>query len=177
MNKKKIISVIAGLIVIFGIWINDKKLIRLGESLFSENEMNIVNDNKDENSLKLIKCIDGDTAEFSEIGKTRFLLIDTPESTNKIEPYGKKASQYTCNSLRSAKHISYEYEGAKKDHYGRSLAYIFVDGELLQEKIAKEGFVKKLYKSKKQKTYKYERKIIDAIDDKYDMYEGIKWIS
>ena len=38
--------------------------------------------------VKLDKCVDGDTAWFyynNEVSKFRFLAIDTPESTNKIE--------------------------------------------------------------------------------------------
>ena len=40
----------------------------------------------------LNKCVDGDTAWFNVDGKiikTRFLAIDTPESTKEIEEYGK----------------------------------------------------------------------------------------
>lgn len=127
------------------------------------------NINTGDNEIKLIKCIDGDTAKFSKIDKTRFLLIDTPESTNKIEEYGKVASKYTCNKLKKAKKITYEYDGAKKDKYGRILAYIFVDGKLLQEEIAKQGFVKKFYEYKS--FYKYKRRISKAINDKYNIFE------
>lgn len=59
--------------------------------------------------------IDGDTAHFyqmndskSEKGrvvKVRFIGIDTPESTGKIEPFGKKASRFTGSKLDSAKTI------------------------------------------------------------------------
>ena len=48
--------------------------------------------------VTLDKCVDGDTAWFNVDGKktkVRFLYIDTPESTNEIEPYGKEASEYT----------------------------------------------------------------------------------
>ena len=42
--------------------------------------------------VKLDKCIDGDTVHFIYKGKSnkfRFLAIDTPESTTKIEKLGK----------------------------------------------------------------------------------------
>ena len=45
-------------------------------------------------SAELEKCIDGDTAIFKigeESIKTRFLYIDTPESTTRHDPYGKEA--------------------------------------------------------------------------------------
>ncbi|MDF9867206.1 endonuclease YncB(thermonuclease family) [Bacilli bacterium PM5-3] len=122
------------------------------------------------NQVQLVKCIDGDTAQFTEIGKTRFLFIDTPESTNKIEPYGKQASRYTCDLLKKAKVITYEYDGNKKDRYNRTLAWIFVDNQLLQELIAKEGYVKKYYDYKDN--YKYEYRIRKSLNDKYHIFEG-----
>lgn len=128
-----------------------------------------ISNNNSQNIVKLEKCIDGDTAQFSEIGKTRFLLIDTPESTTKIEPYGKAASSYTCDLLSKAKTITYEYDGNKKDRYNRTLAYIFVDGNLIQELIAKEGYVKKFYLYKSN--YKYYDKVYKSVNDKYYIFE------
>ena len=63
--------------------------------------------------VTLNKCVDGDTAYFmlnEKIIKTRFLAIDTPESTNEIEEYGKEASTFTCNALTNAKKIEIEYD-------------------------------------------------------------------
>lgn len=130
------------------------------------NEQSIENN---ENQISLVKCIDGDTANFTSIGKTRFLLIDTPESTNKVELYGKKAAKFTCDTLKKAKMITYEYDGSKKDRYDRTLAWIFVDGKLIQELLAKEGYVKKFYIYKKN--YKYEAQIRNSLNDKYGLFE------
>lgn len=94
--------------------------------------------------VTLSKCVDGDTAWFyldeKEI-KTRFLAIDTPESTNKIEAYGKEASNFTCDKLTNAKKIEIEYDenSDKTDKYNRDLVWVFVDNELLQNLIIKEG--------------------------------------
>ena len=63
--------------------------------------------------VTLNKCVDGDTAWFNlnnEKIKARFLAIDTPESTNRIDPYGKEASEFTCNLLKTAKKIEIEYD-------------------------------------------------------------------
>lgn len=54
--------------------------------------------------------IDGDTTHFNvpttinEDGvlKARYLAVNTPESTGQIEPYGKKASNYTHETLQAA---------------------------------------------------------------------------
>ena len=79
--------------------------------------------------------------------KVRFLYIDTPESTNQIEPYGKEASDYTKEQLSNANTIELELnnDGDSEDKYGRLLAWVFVDGELLQKKLAQEGLVEKFY--------------------------------
>ena len=96
-------------------------------------------------TVDLVKCIDGDTAQFTKVGKTRFLYIDTPESTNKVEKYGKEASKYTCSKLTNAKTIHLQYDGTKKDKYKRTLAWVWVDGKLLQKDLVVKGYVKQFY--------------------------------
>lgn len=99
------------------------------------------------------KCVDGDTAKFEldkEIITTRFLAIDTPETkhpTKGEEPWGKEASNFTCNSLKTAKKIEIEYDSNsdKTDKYDRHLVWIFVDGELLQDNIIKKGYAEVAY--------------------------------
>lgn len=99
------------------------------------------------------KCVDGDTADFKingEVKKARFLAIDTPETkhpTKGEEPFGKEASNYTCDALKKAKKITLEYDDGsdKTDKYDRLLVWVFVDDELLQEKLVKEGLAKVAY--------------------------------
>ena len=60
--------------------------------------------------------VDGDTTHFhvpesvmaGGVLKARFLAVNTPESTGKIEEYGKKASQFTKEKLSSATSIIVE---------------------------------------------------------------------
>ena len=98
------------------------------------------------------KCTDGDTARFKIDGKdttVRFLAINAPEYTKTKEPYGKEASAYVCDALKSAETIELEYDdGSEKlDKYGRTLAWVYVDDVLLQEELVKRGLaeVKYLY--------------------------------
>ena len=106
----------------------------------------------------LSKCIDGDTARLiinNKEEKVRFLGIDSPESTNKIEKYGKKASNYTCNKLKNASKIEIEYDNKskKRDNYNRLLAYVFVDDKLIEESILKNGYAKVKYINSNYKYY------------------------
>ena len=61
--------------------------------------------------VALYQTIDGDTAHFTTkqknskgdtILKSRFYGIDTPESTGKVQPWGKPASKYTSEILEKA---------------------------------------------------------------------------
>ena len=111
----------------------------------------IININAYEKQIvTLKKCVDGDTSWFDLNGKTikaRFLGIDTPESTNKIEEYGIEASTYTCDKLKNANKIEIEYDANSKklDKYNRHLVWVFIDDELLQEDILKEGLAEVKY--------------------------------
>ena len=99
------------------------------------------------------KCVDGDTASFiinNEIKTVRFLAIDTPEvggGFKEEEPYGKEASDYTCNALKKGKNIYLEYDGNsdKEDKYGRILAFVYVDDSLLEAELVQNGLAKVAY--------------------------------
>lgn len=126
--------------------------------------------------VTLDRCIDGDTAWFyngDEKIKVRFLYIDTPESTRQIEPYGKEAKEYTKKLLTEAMTIELEWneDGDRQDKYGRYLAWVFVDGELLQEKIAREGLVEKFYDYGYEYTYKGD--VIAADEEAKRLKKGI----
>lgn len=113
-----------------------------------------VNVNAEEKKIVTFsKCTDGDTASVILNGeeiKLRFLAIDTPESVHPTigeEPFGKEASRYTCNALETAKKIEIEYDSNsdKLDKYDRHLVWVFVDGDLLQEKLIEKGLAEVAY--------------------------------
>jgi micrococcal nuclease len=100
--------------------------------------------------VKFSKCVDGDTAwlikDEKEI-KVRFLAIDAPEVGEQEEPFGKEASEFTCNKLKYAKKIEIEYDdnALEKDKYERHLVWIFVDDRLLQDEIVRNGWAEVTY--------------------------------
>ena len=103
--------------------------------------------------VKFVDSVDGDTAQFNMNGekiKVRFLAVDTPESvhpTKEVQVYGVEASNFTKDKLKNAKKIELEFDNNsdKTDKYGRYLAWIWVDGELLQNLLIKEGLGKVAY--------------------------------
>ncbi|KAF0226735.1 MAG: thermonuclease [Erysipelotrichaceae bacterium] len=108
----------------------------------------------DQSKALLLKCTDGDTAHFLLAGndeKVRFLSIDAPEIANddhpNPEPYGNQASDYTCNLLTKAKTIILQMDPYEddRDQYDRLLAWIWVDGKLLQAKLIEQGYAEVKY--------------------------------
>lgn len=91
-------------------------------------------------TAKFVKAVDGDTAKLSVKGRTyifRFLAVDTPETVKPNTPVafmGKKA-----------KKIQIQYDGNKTDKYGRKLAWIWIDGKLLQDKLVRKGYARVYY--------------------------------
>ena len=89
--------------------------------------------------IERVACIDGDTIIVND-KRIRLLAIDTPEIGKEIEPYGQEASDFTCDLIKSPDKIDLKQDiGNEIDKYNRDLAWVFVDGDLLQELIIQEG--------------------------------------
>lgn len=102
--------------------------------------------------VELASTVDGDTAKFIYNGSKesfRFLLIDTPETKHPRigkQPFGQESSDRTKELLTNANKIEVEFDvGGEQDKYQRYLAYIYVDGEMVNEILVKEGLAKVAY--------------------------------
>ena len=117
-------------------------------------------------TAELVECIDGDSAQFKigeNVYKTRFLYIETPDSTFRKEPMGEEAAEFACTKLQKGKEILLETDGDKLfDDRGRLLAWVWVDGKLLQEELAGAGFVRVLLD---YGDYKYEEQVHKALQE------------
>lgn len=134
-------------------WDEEKQRWQIkNSSIYYDENFNIIKDNNAETKKvegTLNRVIDGDTAVFDLIESeknitVRFLAINTPESTNEIEPYGKEASNFTKNKLINAKKIILEYDNnsTETDKYDRHLAWVWIDDELLQSLLIENGLAK-----------------------------------
>lgn len=97
--------------------------------------------------VTLTRCVDGDTARFSEDGgvtdfSVRFLGIDTPEVGRNNEPWGEAASEFTCNRLSNAFTIVLQRDPASSNQetYGRYLAFVWYDGRLINLELIEESY-------------------------------------
>ena len=109
--------------------------------------------------VRYLDASDGDTINVEVDGqkeRVRLLMVDTPEMNykeNNPQPYAEEAKQFTIELLENAKKVELLHDkGDKTDHYDRLLAYVFVDGVLLQERLLAEGFAAVRYMNEPNNT-------------------------
>lgn len=93
------------------------------------------------------RVTDGDTIEvrptINGTEDVRLIGVDTPETAGSpggAQPYGKKASRFSEESL-DGQRITLRFDVEKKDQYGRLLAYVYLpDGSMFNEALLDEGY-------------------------------------
>jgi micrococcal nuclease len=91
------------------------------------------------------RVVDGDTAHVRYHGRDvtiRFIGVDTPETVapgQPVECYGPEASAFTTKQL-SGTSVRLEFDADRIDPYGRTLAYIWLAGNLFNETLVRDGF-------------------------------------
>ncbi|MEH7463371.1 thermonuclease family protein [Bacillus thuringiensis] len=100
----------------------------------------------------VLKNIDGDTLKVKlENGKeetVRFLLIDTPETKHPrlgVQPFGPEASAFTKKYASEGKKIQLELDVSEREKYGRLLAYVWVDGQMINRLLVEQGLARVAY--------------------------------
>lgn len=92
------------------------------------------------------RVVDGDTVDVFRDATTvrvRLLNIDTRESVDPnspVECLGEDASAYLSGLLAPGTVVELEYDEERVDRYGRELAGLFVDGQLVNAEIARAGY-------------------------------------
>lgn len=78
----------------------------------------------------VVKHVDGDTIRVVVDGveePIRLIGIDTPESTNKKEPWGREASDFTKSLAPIGTTVYLEFDAEARDRYDRLLAYVWLE--------------------------------------------------
>lgn len=103
-------------------------------------------------TVTLVRTVDGDTAHFTFPGKgetiVRFLYVNTEETHDtEATQFGVNAAYQVGKWLEGASEIRVAPEEDKKkpgqphlDTYGRTLALVFVDGDLFQTRMIRDGW-------------------------------------
>lgn len=88
---------------------------------------------------------DGDTfrirTDDGNTEKVRMLLIDTPEMGNKPEPYALEARDFTTELLKGQT-VQLEFDESQRDQYGRLLAYVYVNEQMVNELLLEQGLAR-----------------------------------
>lgn len=97
--------------------------------------------------VRVLYVIDGDTIDvMKEDGteiRVRLIGIDAPESANHDESLnteeGRKSHEFARSALEGKK-VGLEYDEVREDKYGRTLAYVWLDGKLFNGLMLEEGY-------------------------------------
>lgn len=90
-----------------------------------------------ETEAKVARVIDGDTIELESGVRVRYLLVDTPEiSRDCFAEIGKSFN----SEMVLGKTVRLTYEERCTDVFGRSLAYVSVDGQEVNALLVQRGY-------------------------------------
>jgi micrococcal nuclease len=95
--------------------------------------------------VSVVEVVDGDTIKVSIDGAlytVRYIGVDTPETkhpTVGVECFGREASAAN-QQLVGGKTVLLEKDISETDRYGRLLRYVWLDGELVNERLVREGY-------------------------------------
>lgn len=99
-------------------------------------------------SATVERTVDGDTfiAQLADGSRerVRMLLIDTPETKKEgtpVQPFGPEASEYS-KKLLTGREVELEFDEEQRDQYDRMLAYVYLDGESVNEKLLEQGLAR-----------------------------------
>lgn len=93
----------------------------------------------------MVEIVDGDTIRVSLDGdptSIRLIGVDTPETQGPFtqeECFGAEASRFTEDAL-AGREVELEFDVERTDRFGRTLAYVWVDGSLFNERIVRDGY-------------------------------------
>jgi micrococcal nuclease len=93
---------------------------------------------------RVVRVVDGDTMIVMLGGKkvrVRLIGANTPETVKPhwpVEPWGPEASQFTKQFLAGGA-VRLQYDGPRRDKYGRTLAYVWVGDRMLNEELIRLG--------------------------------------
>ncbi len=91
-------------------------------------------------SAVVTRVIDGDTVELASGEKVRYLMVNAPETTNgHSDCYGANAATFNSDLVLD-KTVTLDYDVVKTDMFGRTLAYVSVDGQEVNSLLLERGY-------------------------------------
>ena len=89
------------------------------------------------------RVVDGDTLLLTSGVSVRLQGIDTPETVrpnHPVERWGHEASEFTAQFIDAAENkVRLSFGAERIDRYGRWLAFVWKDGQMLNEQLVRAG--------------------------------------
>jgi micrococcal nuclease len=100
-----------------------------------------------------------------QLTKVRLLGIDTPETVHPTEPvacYGPEASAFALEQL-NGRNVVLEFDPSqpREDRYGRTLAYVWVDGAMFNLAALRDGYAER-YRAAEQLLWELEFTVVES---------------
>jgi len=100
---------------------------------------------------EVVRVVDGDTIEakiegMDEVEDVRYIGVDTPETVKPGTPvqcYGPEASDFD-HRLVEGKRVRLVFDRERRDVYGRLLAYVYLDGRMVNAALVRRGLARTL---------------------------------
>lgn len=149
-----------------------------GTTVQKENEQNPPseekkrNDNRNDNSVKVSRVIDGDTIEVEGGEKIRYIGIDTPETVDPRKPvqcFGVESFNKN-KELVEGKEIRLEKDVSERDKYNRLLRYVYVGDIFVNLELIKQGFA---YSYSYPPDIKYQDQFVKAQQEARKVKRGL----
>jgi micrococcal nuclease len=118
-------------------------------------------------ALTVTKVIDGDTIELSDGRTIRYIGVDTPEMED--ECFAKEAKEINEN-LVFKKTIKVATDKNEMDQFGRTLAYVYVDGLFVNQDLLSKGAGKYFLDNLNTK---YSPILVKASEESYNNKSGL----
>lgn len=106
------------------------------------------------------EVIDGDTLELENGSTIRLTGVDAPE---RGEDFYEEALDFTINFCEG-KRVDLEYDQYQEDRYGRILAYVWIEGKMLNLELVKNGWAKVVIYEKRKKL-KHQEEFFSAEEE------------
>jgi micrococcal nuclease len=119
-------------------------LVLLAVRLYWESGAPVPPEALSEKTYRVARVVDGDTLLLEDGARVRLIGVDTPETVKPgapVEPFGPEATAFTRRFVAGGE-VRLQLDRERKDRYGRFLAYVWVDGRMLNEALVRAGLAR-----------------------------------
>ncbi|MFP6654170.1 MAG: thermonuclease family protein [Myxococcota bacterium] len=99
-------------------------------------------DSQSSQQYKAERVVDGDTLVLEGGHRVRLIGVDTPETKHpnrSVEPLGPEATKFMQQRVEG-RMVALKFDRERRDRYRRILAFVYIDGQLLNEELVRKGY-------------------------------------